>query len=258
MTDPAISQIQQQGGLATQLRENLAWLESAASLCEKIDQLRDEVLACIELATHVLGEGSAGVPAQERSYLIRRLYWGRHTVKYVRSHWIAVGFGLKESSRSALARAAAPAPRDFHFTCGRCHGAIVPTSRYKVGELSKELKKNGPEALLCRSCRDEDRSRRDEESAEFFRSLEARSSLDLVALPYQEYLQSEHWQTVRRSALEAAGWQCELCGADYIDCSLEVHHKTYERRGRELPGDLQVLCADCHRSIHGLDEGNRE
>lgn len=65
--------------------------------------------------------------------------------------------------------------------------------------------------------------------------------------------------------LDAAGWQCEVCGADARTAhwqakggSLQVHHRTYERLGAELPGDLQVLCPECHRSVHGIDEGNGE
>jgi len=29
-----------------------------------------------------------------------------------------------------------------------------------------------------------------------------------------------------------------------------VHHRTYERLGRELAGDLVVLCSACHRRHH--------
>jgi hypothetical protein len=35
----------------------------------------------------------------------------------------------------------------------------------------------------------------------------------------------------------------ERCGHQY---SLELHHKTYERLGRELISDLEVLCKGCH------------
>jgi hypothetical protein len=69
----------------------------------------------------------------------------------------------------------------------------------------------------------------------------------LRRMPYQDYLHTEHWQSVRTRKLEYAGWHCELC---YADKSLNVHHKTYERRGCEEDNDLIVLCGDCHAKFH--------
>ena len=39
-----------------------------------------------------------------------------------------------------------------------------------------------------------------------------------------------------------------MCGIG--DAVLNVHHKTYCRRGREEPGDLIVLCRNCHTGFH--------
>jgi 5-methylcytosine-specific restriction endonuclease McrA len=64
---------------------------------------------------------------------------------------------------------------------------------------------------------------------------------------YQEYLQTEHWQTTRRRALILAGHKCQLC-AGRIE--LEVHHNSYERLGGELDSDLVVLCRECHKFHH--------
>jgi len=62
-----------------------------------------------------------------------------------------------------------------------------------------------------------------------------------------EYLQSEHWKTVRIGALERAGHRCQVCNNSK---SLDVHHRTYERLGEELDGDLTVLCRKCHDIFH--------
>jgi hypothetical protein len=40
---------------------------------------------------------------------------------------------------------------------------------------------------------------------------------------------------------------CETCGERR---SLEAHHTTYEREGREHVDDLRMLCRDCHRRAH--------
>jgi len=70
---------------------------------------------------------------------------------------------------------------------------------------------------------------------------------ELLQLPYPAYLETPHWQNCREQALEAAQHRCAICNAAN---SLEVHHRTYERRGQESPGDLTVLCGDCHKLFH--------
>jgi 5-methylcytosine-specific restriction endonuclease McrA len=42
--------------------------------------------------------------------------------------------------------------------------------------------------------------------------------------------------------------KCDHCGRRTH--FLELHHRTYERLGRELITDLELLCEQCHRSKH--------
>jgi len=67
---------------------------------------------------------------------------------------------------------------------------------------------------------------------------------DLVQVPYKEYL---HWRKIRVEAIARANHRCQLCNKDNI---LHVHHRTYERLGKELPEDLIVLCQSCHLKFH--------
>lgn len=67
------------------------------------------------------------------------------------------------------------------------------------------------------------------------------------AAEYQEYLNTEHWQTMRRLALEHAEHRCQLC---YAPDRLQVHHRTYERVTAERLTDLTVLCDGCHEEFH--------
>lgn len=67
-------------------------------------------------------------------------------------------------------------------------------------------------------------------------------------IAYAEYLLSGWWQFVRRRALDQARYCCQLCNDDGL---LDVHHRTYERLGCELPEDLIVLCRPCHSLFHG-------
>ncbi len=70
----------------------------------------------------------------------------------------------------------------------------------------------------------------------------------MKSLPYQEYLQTEHWQHFREQAILFYGAKCRLCNSS--DREIDVHHKTYENRGRETFNDIIVVCRDCHELIH--------
>lgn len=69
----------------------------------------------------------------------------------------------------------------------------------------------------------------------------------LKEIPYAHYLKTDEWKETRRKALKRARYKCELCNAEGV---LNVHHKTYERRGEEDNKDLIVLCKDCHSKFH--------
>jgi len=69
----------------------------------------------------------------------------------------------------------------------------------------------------------------------------------------QAYMASGDWDHRRRDALRRAGYRCQLCNADK---PLDVHHRTYERFGNELPGDLIALCRECHDRFHAKGAAN--
>lgn len=71
--------------------------------------------------------------------------------------------------------------------------------------------------------------------------------LELATMSYPDYLDSEEWRERRSWAIEDAGGRCQVCNSPD---QLHVHHRTYERRGYEAPGDLTVLCAECHELFH--------
>jgi replicative DNA helicase len=71
----------------------------------------------------------------------------------------------------------------------------------------------------------------------------------LRTMPYEEYLQTPEWLERRERKLKEADFRCQVCNKDG---PLDVHHRTYEHRGNEAPGDLTVLCGDCHALFHGV------
>ncbi len=70
---------------------------------------------------------------------------------------------------------------------------------------------------------------------------------ELRAMPYGDYLQTPEWQETRRLALLRATFRCQTCNKSK---ELNVHHRTYERLGRERQGDIIVLCDGCHELFH--------
>jgi hypothetical protein len=71
---------------------------------------------------------------------------------------------------------------------------------------------------------------------------------ELQAMRYRDYPRTPEWRQVRAAALLRAGNACALDASHTED--LEVHHRSYERRGAELPTDVTVLCRQCHRVHH--------
>jgi hypothetical protein len=99
----------------------------------------------------------------------------------------------------------------------------------------------------CETCLNESRAKREIVSKEYLRKHEDRL-LALKTMPYSEYLKIDHWKERRKRHLKSAGYRCQLCNSG--DCILDVHHRTYKRRGQERYNDLIVLCRVCHEIFH--------
>jgi len=73
----------------------------------------------------------------------------------------------------------------------------------------------------------------------------------LKSMPYDEYLQTEHWKAKSYEIKREAGFKCQKCGSNK---KLAAHHLTYEHRGDERIGDLMCLCDECHKKEHKINE----
>ncbi len=67
-------------------------------------------------------------------------------------------------------------------------------------------------------------------------------------IDYPAYLKSPEWRARRLAVLERAGGVCEMCRTSQ---ATQIHHRTYERLGREADVDLMAICSDCHRDLTG-------
>lgn len=67
---------------------------------------------------------------------------------------------------------------------------------------------------------------------------------------YGDYLNSPAWDGLRRRYYEQRPRICHTCGAGD---GVQLHHRTYERVGREELDDLMPLCNPCHGMVHALE-----
>jgi len=67
---------------------------------------------------------------------------------------------------------------------------------------------------------------------------------------HRRYMRSKQWRARRDTAIMRAGYRCCVCGRVHMDTrKLQVHHKTYDRLGKERAEDLMVMCRRCHRRV---------
>jgi uncharacterized protein with PIN domain len=64
---------------------------------------------------------------------------------------------------------------------------------------------------------------------------------------YHDYLKSEQWEIKRQEKFKQVGKRCQVCNGSY---RLQIHHRTYDRIGKEKLDDLTVLCSTCHKLFH--------
>ncbi len=70
---------------------------------------------------------------------------------------------------------------------------------------------------------------------------------------YLGYLESAAWLDRRRKFARSHDAKCYCCDAiPRPGAPLDLHHLTYERLGREKPGDIVPVCRSCHDLIHGF------
>lgn len=67
---------------------------------------------------------------------------------------------------------------------------------------------------------------------------------------YRLYLQTDHWQTLRKARFEIAHRRCEACGQRR---DLQVHHIVYRNLiDCDPKTDLILLCQACHSDVHRM------
>lgn len=131
-------------------------------------------------------------------------------------------------------------------TCSKCQNQfkVKVKSRAKLREQRADSWRL--ECPECKAAAEAQFQANRQEAAQRAAQLDTRLE-ELRTMPYREYLKTPEWQATRERKLKRARYRCELC---FKAGKLNVHHKTYERRGNEDDRDLIVLCGTCHAKFH--------
>jgi hypothetical protein len=72
-----------------------------------------------------------------------------------------------------------------------------------------------------------------------------------IAKTYKEYLLTDHWGKIKRRFFKSSysHGRCYFCQSRRV----QLHHKTYERLGKERLSDLVEVCRKHHLAVHNKE-----
>ncbi len=228
-----------QGG-SVELRDALAAMDGATEAILLAEEQRKAALLALRDAARRYLMG-AGDDLLARCDLV---YWQMLDVPV----GIIAAVLLGDEKKAPLVGAMMPNASPPGIGCDSCGEAMTFATRSALLEFRSGLRSrrryNSP--ALCVGCQQAHQQVRSAQVDDYARKVDERIH-QLRSMPYKEYLLSEHWLETRNRKLKQARFQCQLCNAPW---PLEVHHRTYERRGCEDMADLTVLCRPCHAKFH--------
>lgn len=205
----------------------------------EIEQAEQHLARALSHLPHLIGDNE-----ELRQAIISHFYWYEEKIK---PSSLADIFGLGEKSvgryagHASLTRICQTCQQEFE---------LVVTSRANLKDLTDGYRAQ----KQCGSCSEKEKLAKAQRSSQVLQEYQAQRAAAfarieyLRTMPYREYLQTPEWGEIRKGALKRASFRCQVCNAYGV--RLNVHHRTYERRGNEDNRDLIVLCEDCHGIFH--------
>ena len=204
---------------------------------EQLEYLRDKKKSQLLMVRDAIQEHLESLPIKEGKDWLGNLYWSDYDFANT----------SKEAYKKVFGNAFKPPIKMIEIACEECEKIEdVPCKSWH--NYKEKTSRNGHSCKSCQSIKHEQNE--SQRVADKNRGEERQKYMeDLRNLPYTEYLQTEHWQKVRKYALQRAGYSCQLCNEKG---PLDVHHRTYERLGWEWDKDVIALCRDCHEKHHDI------
>ena len=228
--------------------EAIRELSSAREALEIANQQVQSALASVDAAKAELAENARQylMESPEEELLARAalVYWGLLEVPCALIASVVLGDPKKTSALVSLLPS-----RVSPIKCRECSTEIEVKSRSALIEAQKHERetKHHSGGNICKACQGKRFAARDDDYAERL-ARQAERSRALHTMPYRDYLLTEEWLETRNRKLKQARFSCQLCNSGGL---LNVHHRTYDRRGYEDMADLIVLCHPCHAKFHG-------
>jgi hypothetical protein len=208
--------------------------EICASITEAealVKKLKQDLHAAVENLPYKIGANE-----ELREEIVYHLYWFNEQVPKTtlkQAFNVVPPVFASKSKRVKVIR-----PLTIKRTCYSCN------QPFQTQAKSTADQKSG--IGICEACELGRKGQREEQDR-YFQRLEVRKR-ELATMPYYDYLQTPEWAERRKDAMRRAGYRCQVCNAYGVQ--LNVHHRTYERRGNEWNKDLITLCRTCHEIFH--------
>ena len=183
----------------------------------------------------------------EAATLAKSLYWDEG--RFLPQGEILAAF------KKAFGHGSVNLSKSFSISCDQCRKTYDHMFKSWTEYDNHFRKGRWTRAAYCPSCEQTKQNEYQKKYQEEYKLLENEMKkrkqllIDLKNLPYNEYLKTDHWKSVRKDALKRSKYRCQLCNNN---TSLQVHHRTYENLGNEHYGDLIALCQTCHEKHHNI------
>lgn len=215
---------------------------------QSCDKAIDEAKATIEANKKEISKLKASItPVMKKQ--CQEMTLGQIASLFNEMYWTRSDFAgaVKDAYLSLFGTAFHPTPKKEIIICRECRKNEVVFLKTSWGKQSYRQKPT------CKECHDRFEKEYEEEERERKARIEERKNnlTRLKTMPYDDYLQTDHWKEMRQVALRRANCRCQMCNTDK---TLQVHHRTYIRRGEEYPNDLTVVCRKCHETHHGIKD----
>lgn len=220
-------------------KPNTPTMEQIEALIRDIAEMEEAIVETKELLATLPAQMATELP--DESARIAAAHYLYYFVDQLSPKSIGEGlFGEYKPNKFTMTIGGAPST----LNCKTCGSNIPIKSRSHLMQLRRTAGDNN--VINCELCREAihqaNSIRWSQQHDEYVSRIE-----ELRTMPYHDYLQTEEWKARRIKHLKSAGFGCQVCNGKGL---IDIHHRTYERRGNERYTDLIALCRDCHDLFH--------
>lgn len=201
-------------------------------------------------------------------------YDGRHVVMYIKDHsYIKNGTSIFQmalqdpqkgnkvhvANCKTLQQMAQQNKFNRYVGTNRINGQfIIEGPKSETGETELMVCQNCLELLNYKNSRGSASNRlknsREFNFSEFFKTYSSVFPFKPKTMDNEKVGYTNDWEAVSKSVRQKANYECSDCGISLIDHKklCHVHHVNGVKSDNSLQ-NLQVLCLDCHRKVHGTN-----